>query len=126
MGKVPVVSTLIFVHTQISLNHSVQLVERSLHAKNQINPFILLTEHRPVTDRHKHRQTQAEEQTQQALITKFPSFITVSQNVRKSKMLSTFLIFRYTACKKGWGDNLRRSLTVAAINYIYCRSDADI
>jgi len=50
MAKFSKGSTLIFVDTRISLNHSVGLVERSLHAKKQINPLLLLIEHQLVTD----------------------------------------------------------------------------
>ena len=50
-------STLIFVDTCISLQHSVGYVKRSLCAKtSSIRPYISI-EHRLVTDRLRHRQT---------------------------------------------------------------------
>ena len=58
VGKVFESSTLIFVHTQISLHHSVGLVEKSLQAKKQINPSTSF-DRTPTCDRqtdsHRHR-----------------------------------------------------------------------
>jgi len=44
------------VHTWISLKHSVGLVERSLHAKTQLDPSNHFNR-TPTCDRHRHRQT---------------------------------------------------------------------
>jgi len=55
--KVPEGSTLIFVDTRISWKHSVLwLVERSLHAKKQTNPFIP-SARTPTCDRHRQTWT---------------------------------------------------------------------
>ena len=54
--KVPEGSNFIFVDTRISLNHRVGLVDRSLHAKKQINPFIPF-DTTPTCGRQTDRQT---------------------------------------------------------------------
>ena len=56
--KVPGESTLIFVDTQISLKHSIGLVEKKLRAKNLINPFMAFDttptyDRQTQTDRHR-------------------------------------------------------------------------
>ena len=58
--KVPERNTVIVVDTWISLKHSVGLVERSLRAKNQLDPFIHF-DRTPTCDRqtdtHTHTHT---------------------------------------------------------------------
>jgi len=61
LDKVPAESTFIIVDTRIYVNHSVGLVERSLRAKKQTNPFIPF-DRRPTCDRQtdRHRQTRTQ------------------------------------------------------------------
>ena len=52
-----------FVDTLISLKHSVGLVEKSLHAENQINPFIPFVRTPTDTDGQTDRQTDRQTDT---------------------------------------------------------------
>ena len=55
LGKSSKEKVLIFVDTRISLNRNVGLVERSLHAKKQIIPFVPFDRNTDETDRHGDR-----------------------------------------------------------------------
>ena len=57
------VAFLIFADALISLKHSVGLVKRSLHAKNELDSPTTSIEHRLVTDRETDRQTDGQTDT---------------------------------------------------------------